>query len=306
MTKRIWLIMEIALALLITSCQTMSREPYPGIEVHNLHERNLYLSRSGKTDLLIFIDGSGMNSVLGIKNGISWESVEFPYFVVNNYRDAFDIAIPEKLDFAFGENCDRNPSKLSNYTVEGLVDGYAQTIDEYLDMNSYNSVTLFGISEGGLLLPKIYNQLRNRTCIRKLVVWGAGGYSQADCFRILATSAIPIPREYRKECSKIDIAIEDIKTDPHSMTKYYLGWPYNRWSSFFSYEPINEYESIDAPVLFVQGLDDYSNPAESVRYVKDTYSNKPYKYLYYKMGHVPDSDQEIKKILLDIGLWIRE
>jgi esterase/lipase len=260
---------------------------------------------SNKSDLIIFINGSGMNSVLGVKEGGKWKSVEFPYFITKTYKDTYDIAIPEKLNFTLGENCVRNIEKLKNYTVEGLVTAYTQTIDGYLDVKNYNNVILFGISEGGLLLPKIYNNLQNKTKIEKIIIWGAGGYSQYDCFRIVANSAVPMPEEYRAECSKIFQVSKAVEKDPYSMNKLYLGWPYNRWSSFFDYQPIKEYDLINIPILFVQGLYDYSSPVESVKYIQDIYSNKQYKYMFYKMGHVPDDDDEIKKILFDINSWIK-
>jgi len=293
------------ISVILTSCQTISKNPYPKILVKVFNNRNLYLLCSDKSDLMIFIDGSGMNSVLGVKDGDTWKSVEFSYFVINTYMNEYDIAIPEKLNFTLGENCVNNEQKLKNYTVDGLVTAYTQTIDGYLNTKKYNKIILFGVSEGGLLLPKIYNNLENKANITKLVVWGAGGYSQYDTFKILANSTVQMPKEYKAECSRIDEVDGDIKKNPYSMNKFYFGWPYNRWSSFFNYEPIKEYESINVPILFIQGLYDYSSPVESVKYIQEKYSDKHYKYLFYKMGHTPDTFNDIKKILSDISLWIK-
>lgn len=307
MNKQIKVLLKaIIVSFILTSCQTMSIKPYSNLETQIINGSNLYLTSSDKADLLIFINGSGMNSVLGEKKGDKWTYFEFPYFIIKVYRNLYDIAIPEKLDFSLGENYENDRLRLSNYTVDGLVTTYTQTINEYLNKNNYKSVILFGISEGGLLLPKIYNALNNKECINKMIIWGAGGYSQAECFRVLANSVTPMPLGYRTECAKIDQVVNEVYNDPYSMTKYYLGWPYNRWNSFFRYQPIKEYSSINIPILFVQGKYDYSNPIESVTIVQENYKNKQYKYMFYDMGHVPDNDKEIESILIDISTWINE
>jgi esterase/lipase len=300
------LLKVIFVGVVLTSCQTMLIKPYTNLETQLINGRNLYLTSSDNTDLLIFVNGSGMNSVLGEKKGNKWTSLEFPYFIFKVYKNLYDIAIPEKLDFSLGENFENDPIRLSNYTVDGLVTAYTQTIDEYLSKKEYNNVILFGISEGGFLLPKIYNALNNKGYIKKMIIWGAGGYSQAECFRILASSVISMPKGYRNECAKIDQIIDDVSSDPYSMTKYYLGWPYKRWNSFFGYQPIKEYSSINIPILFVQGKYDYSNPIESVTFIQENFKNKEYKYMYYDMGHIPDNEIEIEAILIDVSKWINE
>ncbi len=113
-----------------------------------------------------------------------------------------------------------------------------------------------------------------------------------------------MPTGYRNECAKIDTIIDEVSSDPYSITKYYLGWPYNRWNSFFSYQPFNEFNTINIPILFVQGKYDYSSPIESVVFIQDNYANKQYKYMYYNMGHIPDNDKGIESILNDISIWI--
>ncbi|MBN2223045.1 MAG: hypothetical protein JW765_00065 [Deltaproteobacteria bacterium] len=294
-----------ALALL-ASCQTTALNPYPGIETRKLTSGTLYVTPSDHPTLLIFIEGSGMNSVLGLKNGVLWDSVGFAYYVYNHYRGDFDIAIPEKLDYSFGEDYQNDLERMPRYTVDGLVSSYAAALDDFLSSKNYDTVILFGISEGGLLLPRILNNLRYKGSVTKMVVWGAGGYSQEECFRILGGSAIPMPQGYREECLKIDTVLEEVAKDPYSLTKGYLGWPYNRWSSFFPYQPIQEYKAINVPVLFVQGKRDYSSPVESVQFLQVYRGDRQYSAKYYDMGHIPEEDTETIRILDEIAAWIRE
>jgi len=91
-----------------------------------------------------------------------------------------------------------------------------------------------------------------------------------------------------------------------STTRFYLGWPYVRWTSFFAYTPADEYRSIIVPVLFVQGTTDFSSPVESVYHIRDTFGSNNYSYWFREMGHVPEDDKEILQVLNDVAGWIEE
>lgn len=292
--------------LLLCSC--MTTVPY-----HNMHENNendqlIYTFNSNKDKALIYIDGSGLNSVLGVINSDKWISVQFSYFLASNLNRDFTLVIPEKLNFKKGIDYKNDDEALRKYTVGNLVESYSRKIDYYIENNSnINEIYLLGISEGGLLAPKIINAIQNKSRIKKMIIWGAGGYSQEECFNILAASTIQMPETYRNECKKISEVEKDIELNPTAINKYYLGWPYSRWNSFFKYRPINEYAEIDIPVLFIQGLKDYNSPFESVKFVEEEYSKKDYEYVYYNdMGHIPEKKEEIAKIIESIYSWIKK
>jgi len=269
-------------------------------------DRSIYTFNGNQKKLLIFIEGSGLNSVLGVKKNNRWESVQFGYFLANNPDNEFTLAIPEKLDFEAGKDYKNDKNALKQYTVDNLSDSHARKIDRYIDATSFDAIYLLGASEGGLLAPKIVNALRNKSKIRKMIVWGAGGYSQEECFRILALSKIPMPESYRKECERIDEIKKEIASHPDSIDTYYLGWPYARWSSFFDYRPIDEYLTINIPILFIQGLEDYNSPYESVKYVEATIHNEKYEYNYYEhMGHVLNDTEKTAEIIRSLYLWLK-
>lgn len=293
--------------MLLSSCTSLRGTVYAQLEEEEFGGGRIYSFNKNKAKLLIYIEGSGLNSVLGIKKSHGWEEVHFSYFLSNTLESDFSLAIPEKLNFQMGKDYSQDSAVLRSYTVERLTDAYVRTIDAYLDEYQFHDVYILGISEGGLLAPAIYNELAHKAQIKKLVIWGAGGHDQAECFRILASSPVPMPEPYRNECRRIDEVIDDIKQYPDSINKYYLGWPYTRWSSFFKYQPVQQYSSMDIPVLFIQGMNDFSSPVESVQFIEDNVQNDAFEYRYYEnMGHIPEKEEDIQAMVQSIYQWLRE
>lgn len=294
------------LTILFFSCITSVINPYNNICQFEDNENLTYLINPGEKRVLIYIDGSGLNSVLGIVKNKVWVEVGFSYYLSKYFDNDISIVVPEKLYFKKGNNYSANKLSLIDYTVENLVKSYSQKIDKYIELNNQKEIYLFGISEGGLLAPKILNNIKYKDKIKKMVIWGAGGFDQAESFRVLSKSNIKMPKNYKEKCSFVDNIIEDIKKHPNSIDRYYFGWTYNRWESFFKYKPINEYQTIDIPVLFIQGVADYNSPYESVKYIEENIPNNKYQFQYYQnMGHIPEKDKEIKEILDYIFLWLK-
>jgi pimeloyl-ACP methyl ester carboxylesterase len=302
-------ILALLSALLFLSCASAPNR-YPGLDVLPAGSGSVYeFAKSGHEELLIFIDGSGYESVLGEKKNGTWISLRFGYYLAKYLGGDIDIAIPEKLRIGAGENHFKDAAFLRSYTVDGLAGAYAEEIDAYLKADARHSkVYLMAGSEGGLLLPKIYSELKERARIDKIVVWGAGGLSQYECFKILGRSSLDMPKGYKAECARVDEAGEAIRKDPGAIDKFYLGWPFARWASFFDYRPIDFYPDIEAPVLFVQGEKDWNSPVESVRYIESNLAKSNFEYMYLpNMGHVPDmdSDEAIRDFLRKIVDWLR-
>ncbi len=117
--------------------------PYQNLKKRSIGNNNSYLLNSNKEYLLIFLNGSGMNSVLGERKGGIWRSVEFSYFICKYYGYYYDIAIPKKPDFSLGKNYEEDANKLSNYTVDGLVTSYTNTINDLLRNGKYKKTLFF-------------------------------------------------------------------------------------------------------------------------------------------------------------------
>jgi len=255
--------------------------------------------------ILVYLDGSGMNSVLGIRQGPVWISTGFLYYILRFFSGPMSVYVPEKPGMQPGGDYSSDDIVQFRYTCENLIATYASSIDAYLDETDDAAVCMLGFSEGGHLLPAVYNALRNKERIVSLVVIGAGGLSQAENFRILGQSPIAMPNDLRREYQRVDSVEIRVMTNPGSITDHYLGWTYRRWSGFFGYRPLDELGVVDIPILFVHGTQDWNSPVESVRAVEAEYPDAPMDYWYEEdMSHVPGNDSAVASLLRRILVWI--
>jgi pimeloyl-ACP methyl ester carboxylesterase len=295
----------ILLIILMSSCMTHSnRNNYAGYDQFKAGENCFYYFKNEKANsLFIYIDGSGLSSVLGVAEGNSFISYSFAYSLSEYYCDKDSILIPEKPGMSKGGVYHDNLDVVKLYTVDNLVNSYASSIDQHLSTNKYERIYIIGFSEGGLLVPKIYSELESKNEISGLIILGAGGLSQYECFKIQYESYMELPMEYREQLSDLAKRKEDIMNKPTSITDGYLGWPYSRWSSFFEYEPLEYITEITIPVLYLQGKEDNNSPIESVEAVeKLAKSNISFEYID-NMGHSPRNNKQLNHIFGLIDQW---
>ena len=281
---------------------------YSNLYVEKHDDHSCYFFPNLESDkLLIYIEGSGLGSVLGVKKGSSWKRRNLGYYIVKRYNRHFNIMIPEKLQMEMGKSYSGDRNVLYNYTYENLVESYAESINRHLSENRYSAVYLVGCSEGGLVLPGLYSRIQMKDIIRKIVIWGGGGLGQYEAFKILGKSEIDMPEDYRNACLDIEEAGRLIDENPDSIDDYYLGWPYRRWSSFFRYNPSDYLSDMKLPVLFIHGLKDWHYPVESTQYAEKMDFHDEFEFRYYPdMGHGPENVFGLNSLLDDIFDWIRE
>ncbi len=302
--NKLWLFVSIMTVFLFFSC---SSTPYSGMEIISESDGyNYYIENSESNSLIIYIDGSGYQSVLGQRDDSEkWTTTTLSNPLSQHFRKSYNILIPEKLDFSPGEIYLDNSEVLSKSTVQALGLSYSQKIDNFLSNHNFTEIILIGASEGGALLPYIYNNLLHIGEINKLVIWSGGGLSQLKEFQILGNSSVLMPDQYRDLCKQVDEMAEAINSEPEAIDKFYLGHPYIRWSSFFKYEPIDYIRQIDIPILFIHGEMDWSTPVESTRIIEESNISDQFDFIYYpKMEHSPSSFAELKRVLKDIEEWI--
>lgn len=292
-----------------------SAEPSYTLEVKTIHSgddfTNYYILKkenqeTGNKNLIIYLNGSEVTPVIGINQKNK------PYFIsmlntLNQYCSSdFDMLIPEKINIGQTKDYSNDSKVINHYTVEDRVSSAVTVIDEFLSDNNYKRVTLVGASDGGALLPKVYNSLKSKDEISNLIIMAGGGLSQYDDFKILQQSKLPGIGIYGKELLKLDMVMNEIKQDPNSLTKQYLGWPYKRWSSFMAYRPVDELLKINSPILILHGDLDISTPVESSRAVKEEFNRQGKKnlsYIEYK-GWNHQLSKHMNIILKDISDWL--
>lgn len=304
------------LVLLLISMMTLSGcVSYDHLSKHSITQgndfTNYYVFKEGnnnKDSLIIFIGGSGYSSVLGLKEYGIWKTITLAYDLQNKLLSDFDILVPEKKNIKMGKKHENERRVLENYTLEQRVSTASLVIDEYLENNEYEEVVLLGFSEGGYILPRIYLNLKSRKKISGLAVLSAGGLSQYNSLKTLNEKDYSYPEGYKNELKRLEEVVEDIKQNPDTIDKRYLGLPYKRWSSFMFYRPLDDLLKIDIPIFMGQGEMDMMSAVDSARSVKEEFvkmNKENLTYIEYKdKGH--GFNGEFETIIKDIEDWFRK
>ncbi|MDR1748415.1 MAG: hypothetical protein LBR47_05085 [Spirochaetaceae bacterium] len=298
----LWILSLVFLETTVAAADTT----YPNMVTRSYDGGTTYEFRNNNSDtLLIQLEDTGLNSVLGIKQGNKWKQVNSACFLVKWMADRYSLLVPEKLNMKSGRDYRTNRKMKEAYTLDNLVRSYAASINGYLEANTYNEVILIGLGEGGSILPLVYERLEHKNIISGLVSVGSGGFSRYDQIRILGSSGVPLPEAYRSQCLLVDTLREDIAKNPDSVTKEYLGLTYRWWSSFGDYLPAVGYAAMDKPVMFIQDTDFWLSPLESAEYIEESHPRQLFKFVYRgNDGNNRDSVDSFKSIYDDVERWL--
>jgi pimeloyl-ACP methyl ester carboxylesterase len=268
------------------------------------------LVRDNSDTLLIYLDGSTYESVMGVHDGGSWVRPGNPYSFAKNHFSEYDFLTLDKVNVKYGYDHSTDPAVINNYTLENNVNSAVSVIDNYLDntKKEYNEIIIFGISQGGQIMPKVYSQLQNKDKITKLVILGSGGLSQYEDFMILKDSDLPMDPGNKAGYAQVEDAYADIQNNYDSTDKQYFGYTYKMWSGFLKYKPLDDYININIPILILHGAKDSNSPVESARAVDLAFQEAGkdnLKYIEYKdMGHGPESKEQSGQVFGDLADWI--
>jgi pimeloyl-ACP methyl ester carboxylesterase len=284
------------------------------MKVLDYENNTAYEFKNEKSDkLIINIEGSGWNSVLGYTygNGKKWRKTGWWYFIVEALNSQYTILVPEKFNRILGKEYNYyyyDVETMRDYTLENLVSCYSEIINRYLSENAYSSVILAGSSEGSCVLPLVYKNITPKDRITGLVAMSYGGLSRYEQWKILANSELPTPEGWRNVLRHIDEYKHDIDLHPDSMGMFY-GFTYMYEKSAMDYRPFDDFVDINIPVLFIHGEQDVNCPVESTRYIQDNLPDKPFDYFYFGDADHHSFRRSLKtlyKILKDGRQWVYE
>ncbi|WP_321990768.1 alpha/beta hydrolase [Marispirochaeta aestuarii] len=281
-------LISVFIAFLFFNCKT-TNNLYRGIEEIRINYSDTVSSfiypiyrKPNNNTVIIVIGGSGYSSVLGSK--ICGFSTGYSTAGLLNlgFSNEYDLLILEKPNLKPFENGDGKINLLQIYTVEDLSTIYAKIIDYFIFNSNYDNIILFGHSEGGRLVPAIYNKTFTKDELDKLIISGSGAISQEEQLRLLIEHGVI----EGISIEKFDQKISEIYNNPNSLDLFWWNHPYIRWASFLKYEYLSDLEKINIPILIVHGTNDKSVPVESIRVVFDEHRSKN-NITYYEMegGH---------------------
>ncbi|MDR0322425.1 MAG: alpha/beta hydrolase [Treponema sp.] len=278
----------------LNACVTNPFNPYPNIQTNDYQNAFLYKFGNLSADkLIISIEGSGWMSTLGQRGTIMWHYVTLGAQIVQASGDDYTVVVPEKWRREPDKNWEKEYYESIDarllYTMENLIEMYAESINTYLSSHNYSSIYLVGSSEGALILPFVYEKIIEKDKIKCLVSVAGGGLSVYESYQILINSR-RTPRLHREAYSYIlDTYGEGIPEgqDPIEADRY---GTIPLWlTSLLHIRAFEEYRNINIPVLFIHGERDYNVAVESTRYIQENLPDKPFEYIYYRnMEHSPN------------------
>lgn len=224
--------------------------------------------------LIFFISGSGCSSV---KN-------RFPdYFSPLNGVPAI-VYILQKRGIADGQSggsCSKN--FISTDYFEQILKDQKEFISNKISSNKfkYQNIVLIGASEGSIIAAKIAEENPN---ITHLGLIGSGGASLREDLTLLAKKQLFFYFTLNRNLSSI-------KNNPNSLTKTAWGHTYKYWSSFLDIDFRNILPKQNIPIIIAMGEQDKSVPIESLKELKNIFTDKGKYNLVVKV--YPNADHRL-------------
>ena len=229
------------------------------------------------------------------------------------FYNEYTIFIPERFDWGRGTRPFWDIENREKYTFDNVIACYASVIREYLSQNEYDTIIIFGHSEGGAIAPELYFHLEDFN-ISAIVSSGAGGLTSATDITTVRRG-VPLDDEslrlslalynnyletYRGRYEEAPDEIRFKQTGEEFIpTIYSLSQQARR--------PFNFYKKIDIPVLFIHGDLDTFVSKIATKYVEENLPDKPFDYIYYPgTQHYPTTVRELMRMRADIAEWLKE
>lgn len=266
-----------------TFVRHVPKQPYSEYTCTDRFNRKVHFFLSDGPDkklpLMAYVQGSGCSSLFGLKDGrlIPLSGHASLYDVIAGHAR---LIIVEKPGVAFGSmatNVQREGS--TEFFEQHTLGRWAEAIESsiksaqtlpFIDPQLY----VLGHSEGGLVAAKVGKDLK----ADGIGILAGGGPSQLYDLESFArkgyffseVSLIPAVRgKYVQDQWKL------IEADPESTTKFFLGHPYRRWSSFLHDSPIAELSDYKGRVFIGQGQEDHAvDPTSADQLDKSLRENK--------------------------------
>jgi len=306
--------MIVVVAMLAASCG--GHDPYERMRTTRLEYGpsfiNFYHIPTGphpKSKLLIVISGSGYVSVLGKLEEGEWSWRGEPGWFAGNkpFSKDYDLLVPERTNVELGQDHTGDRSVMDTYTVEIRCASMALAIDTFLGNSEsvpYEDIYLFGASQGGSLVPRIFDEMTRKDRIDKVVIVSASpGLSMFDMFIGFRNSGAASSEDMHYYNELEDI-YEKVQLNKDSIDDLWWDDPYKMWHSFFDYLPLDYLKEIDIPILLVHGKDDSSSLVESSRIAAEEFralGKTNLTYLELAGGHFCWMDN-----LELLGAWMEE
>jgi pimeloyl-ACP methyl ester carboxylesterase len=227
-----------------------------------------YLSRVGKEQdgkklpLILFVQGSGCQSLF-MKRGDKIAG-GIQNLVLKQAGDQARVLVVEKPGVNFLDSPPRPGSAeggseefLREHTLDRWTEANAAAVRGVWKLEGIDPTRtlVMGHSEGGIVAAAVAAKLPEVTHVASL----AGG-GPTQLFDLVELRKVPRPDESREEQeNRVAAAFDDwkkIQADPESITEFWMGHPYRRWSSFLTRSVVEELKKSKTRIYLAQGSED--------------------------------------------------
>ncbi len=248
-------------------------QPYVNFQTLQLRAKGLfenfyYFDRGseGGNTLLVLVDGRGNHSALGRRVNGKWLSLGLSSVFNRELDSGVDLLIVERVGLDVGETYG-SASQLSSDSFRNKTKLSALGLDYFLSLYpDYRYVVLVGYSEGGVLIPRIYETMEVKSKVTGMVLMASGGLSYYENLHIQkAAKGMHFSTIYQRNLDNLDQEVATLRENPFSEEDYFFGWPYARWAYFLSYRPVDDLVTFPGRVLILHGGQDRNIPIESAQ-----------------------------------------
>ncbi|MCL2215165.1 MAG: alpha/beta hydrolase [Treponema sp.] len=289
---------------LISSIRDYHFSQYPDFNELYFSGGKGYEFRNNTSDrLIIYLGGFGWGSATEAK----WSNKLIDVFLaVKELTDRYTFFVPEKFEREIGVLYGLDTEERHRYTIGNLLDNYYKVISEYLSQNNYESIIIYGASEGAFILPLLYTRLNNHNIKALVSDSGGGGLAYFEQQQVLLAkllkneksfSSLSLSKEDRTNLQYYyETWIQAFQTQAYSDSiDFFLNSPmtYKWFDSIVQLRLFEYYERISIPILFIHGNLDTDVPVETTQYIENNLPFKPFDFCYYpEMTHNQIKQQE--------------
>lgn len=218
-------------------------------------------SQKGNLPLLVFVQGSGMNSLF-TKSGNGQIRTEYGHLSwFDAAKEAYRILIVEKPGVKYLQT-----GESKSFDTKFSLENWSHTIVRAINWTrkfekiDTHKIYIAGHSEGGVVASRVAGIMKNK--ITKVAILAGEGPSQLYSLYKFATDGtffnttdhnMPTPEERTKYVTDV---WKDILANPKSVEKKFWGFTYLRWSGMLNTSVMEELTNYNGKVLLLQGTSD--------------------------------------------------
>lgn len=228
--------------------------------------------------LIVFVQGSGMNSLFENRNGqIIPTAGHMTWFNVG--QEKYRILIVEKPGVKYLQ---RGESKIfdKNFSLETWSSRIVNAINHVIKNEKIDTanVMIAGHSEGGVVASRVANLMGNK--ISNVAIMAGEGPSQLySLYKFAEDGTFFNTKEHNMPTSEermnyVKEKWADILAAPANTEKKFWGFTYLRWSSLLKTSVIDELANYNGKVLIIQGTADKAVHPESAAIAYTTLLSK--------------------------------